>query len=91
MNPNDTIFYTRTDLNYEGVTTSHTTTRKNFEHMEKWDGRYLVERCSEKRYRRVQSEMFGREYDAGIQKKYNVGPNWRENRWFVEQVRPTYP
>lgn len=24
-----------------------------------------------------------------IQEKYNVGPNFEENRWFMEQVRPT--
>ena len=28
-------------------------------------------------------------YNRKIAEKYNVPINWRENRWFVEQVRPT--
>lgn len=30
-----------------------------------------------------------KEYDKKIMDKYKVGPNYRENRWFIEQVRPT--
>lgn len=30
-----------------------------------------------------------RNYDTAIMEKYNVGANYRENRWFMEQVRPT--
>jgi hypothetical protein len=29
------------------------------------------------------------EYDKAIMSKYNVGSNYKENRWFMEQVRPT--
>jgi len=47
--------------------------------------------------RRVSRSYFGRwqrgkqreEYSNRIQQKYNVGPDWEQNRWFVEQVRPT--
>jgi hypothetical protein len=28
-------------------------------------------------------------YSKAIQEKYNVSANWEQNRWFVEQVRPT--
>ena len=38
---------------------------------------------------RIRREMVHAEYDRRIQEKYNVGPGWENNRWFVEQVRPT--
>lgn len=28
-------------------------------------------------------------YDKAIMQKYNVGANYRQNRWLMEQVRPT--
>lgn len=28
-------------------------------------------------------------YDKAIMSKYNVSENYRQNRWFMEQVRPT--
>lgn len=28
-------------------------------------------------------------YDKAIMQKYNVGANYRRDRWFMEQVRPT--
>lgn len=34
-------------------------------------------------------EIAKKEYSRQIMEKYNVGPNWKENRWFMEQVRPT--
>jgi ABC-type transporter MlaC component len=33
-------------------------------------------------------EAFRKSYDKAIMQKYNVGANYRENRWFMEQVRP---
>jgi hypothetical protein len=30
-----------------------------------------------------------KKYSEAIQRKYNVGPNWEQDRYFVEQVRPT--
>jgi hypothetical protein len=30
-----------------------------------------------------------KQYDERIMEKYNVPANYRENRWFMEQVRPT--
>lgn len=36
-----------------------------------------------------QKEVLKKAYSEAIQKKYNVGSNWEQNRWFVEQVRPT--
>lgn len=30
-----------------------------------------------------------KQYDQAIMKKYNVGQDYKNNRWFMEQVRPT--
>lgn len=35
---------------------------------------------------RIEAKEFWRKR---IQEKYNVGPNFEDNRWFMEQVRPT--
>lgn len=32
---------------------------------------------------------FRKNYDKAIMKKYNVGANYRNSRYFMEQVRPT--
>ena len=38
--------------------------------------------------REYHNATFREWYDEQIAKKYNMPLNWRENRWFVEQVRP---
>lgn len=89
MEFDDIIYLSESDLNYGGVTTSRTITRRQFFEIKRYDGRYLRERCSFTRYNEIQREMSSRAYDLAIQKKYKVGPDWRQNRWFVEQVRPS--
>lgn len=42
----------------------------------------------EREVRAIERENFRKNYTAQIAEKYNVGTDWRENRWFVEQVRP---
>lgn len=37
----------------------------------------------------IQRQVRRDKYNAQIADKYGVPPNWRDNRWFVEQVRPT--
>jgi hypothetical protein len=52
-----------------------------------------IKRISAKRYNELSRQISRNEaykrYDKAIQEKYNVGENWQQNRWFVEQVRPT--
>lgn len=48
----------------------------------------IIRRVSPSYARRVLMAERGRAYSTEIQKKYNVGPDWQQNRWFVEQVRP---
>jgi hypothetical protein len=56
------------------------------------DGRYLYRRITEKQFDNAvhsYNRQISRDaYSKVIQKKYNVGPEWEQNRWFVEQVRP---
>lgn len=74
-------------------------TRKQFCRMikeQKENKRYYndyIKRISAKKYnelsRQISRNEAYKQYDKAIQKKYNVGENWQQNRWFVEQVRPT--
>jgi hypothetical protein len=69
--------------------------RENFARIraEKRNPDELIERVSAAKFiresRAIEREQSRLLYDKQIQKKYNVGPGWRDNRWFVEQVRPT--
>ena len=42
---------------------------------------------------KIKSEQYSiylkNQYSKAIQEKYNVGSEWQQNRWFVEEVRPT--
>lgn len=89
MKPDDVIYISKSDLNYQGVTTGHKIDRATWFRTKRWNGRYLIERITESRYDALMREERRREYDKAIQKKYKVGPDWRQNRWFIEQVRPT--
>jgi len=49
----------------------------------------VLRRVSPRYFRRWQRERLREEHSKAIQEKYNVGPNWRDNRWFVEAYQPT--
>jgi hypothetical protein len=53
----------------------------------------FVQRYGPNRWRKERDqsyrELLRTQYSKRIQEKYNVGPDWMQNRWFVEQVRPT--
>jgi hypothetical protein len=51
--------------------------------------RHIITRIGCNAASRIEAENSRKEYTRLIAEKYNVGLNWRENRWFVEQVRPT--
>lgn len=85
------------DLSYEGKETVSTISELNFARLPKSkDGSrklpgsklVLVERISPTKARQVEHERFSEEYDKLIAEKYNMPLDWRQNRWFVEQVRP---
>lgn len=64
---------------------------KKQERMDKYRDSYL-ERVSQSRFeseqRKDEIERMKKAYNSAIMKKYNVDSNWRNNRWFTEQVRP---
>lgn len=53
---------------------------------------YYFKRISASEYNKISRKIYRdnakKEYNKAIQAKYNVGENWQQNRWFVEQVRP---
>ena len=53
----------------------------------------LIQRITFDRYlkesNRIEREDFRKQYDKAIMQKYNVGSDYRNNRYFMEQVRPT--
>jgi hypothetical protein len=84
------VYIIVSDLNYEGGETARKISRQEWYKTKRWDGyRYLIERCSPKRYNEVRGAEFSQQYNRAIQEKYNVGPNYKNNRWFMEQVRPS--
>ena len=54
---------------------------------------WYFKRVSESKAAEIQEqtdrEQYRKNYDAAIMKKYNVGSDYKENRWFMEQVRPS--
>lgn len=89
MRTTDTIYISVSDLNYGGQTTAQAISRAAWWKRTQWDGRNLVQRISATAYDRIKYREFSRSYDKAIQAKYNVAPGWQQNRYFVEQVRPT--
>lgn len=83
------------DLNYGGGETVKRMSRVSFDRIKKdkkgnrFDGRYLYQRCSESKAKSVDYKNHSDWYNKQIAKKYGVSENWSNNRWFVEQVRPT--
>lgn len=53
---------------------------------------YFIERVGPNKFSlevsAIRREASRKKYDKAIMQKYNVGKNYRENRWFMEQVRP---
>lgn len=49
----------------------------------------IATEADEKELQQVERDLWHEKYTAAIAKKYSVGLDWRGNRWFVEQVRPT--
>jgi hypothetical protein len=83
------VYIIISDLNYNGGETAHVISRQSFYRRKRWDGRYLTQRCSESKYNEIKNQEWRKQYDKEIMKKYNVGEDYRQNRYFMEQVRPT--
>ena len=92
---NEKIFVAEYCLRYETrPTIIHEWTRARYDRAKREvrHNSYLVrvslERANE--ILRAEDKEYSRKaYDKAIMNKYNVGANYRQNRWFMEQVRPT--
>jgi len=53
----------------------------------------FIQRYSPKKWqheaRQIEREESRKAYDKAIMKKYNVGPDYRQSRYFMEEIRPT--
>lgn len=63
--------------------------RKHDRSMQDWYYKRVTESAANKILEAQAWDNARENYSKAIQKKYNVGPNWENNRWFMEQVRPT--
>lgn len=96
MKDSDTIYIIIYSLKYEAETTKfQRMDRKQFYNLrrQKRNQNELIQRASLTRWkeeaRQTEREEDQKWYDKAIQKKYNVGSDYKNNRWFMEQVRPT--
>ena len=88
------VFVLISDLNYDSQPDRvQIIERQEWYRKKRFKGRYLIQRISEEKYfekcEELEREKFKAEYKKRIQEKYNVGPNFEQNTWFMEQVRPT--
>lgn len=96
MKDTDIIYVIVYSLKYEADPTRYQRIeRKQFYNLRraKRNPNELITRASLTRWkeeaRQTEREEYSKQYDRAIQKKYNVGPDYKNNRWFMEQVRPT--
>ena len=94
---NEKIFIAEISLHYETrPTIIHEWTRERYcreiaERRRKKDDWWIKRVTLAEANRMIKQESkerYRKEYDQAIMNKYNVGPNYKENRWFMEQVRP---
>ena len=54
-----------------------------------WYYKRITPAMAEKIQDETSRNICRQQYDKAIMSKYNVDKNYRQNRWFMEQVRPT--
>lgn len=97
MYNNRTFYVADCDLSYKGKEIVKEMTELRFSTLPKAkDGsrfephsRHMIYRVSFERARSIMSAIYREEYVEKIAQKYNMPLDWENNRWFVEQVRPT--
>lgn len=99
MTSQDSIFILIHSLRYEKLPSqAQHVTRSQFYRMKEEQRRTkykdsFIERVSYSKWitesNSIEREAIRQAYDKAIMKKYNVGPDYRQNRYFMEEVRPT--
>jgi hypothetical protein len=87
------VFILESDLSYNGGERVKVISRAKWYKVKRFNRNILTERLTEKQYfikkEAIERDEFRKFYDKKIQEKYNVGPGYEFNRWFMEEVRPT--
>lgn len=92
------IYVAQISLHYESrPTIIHLWTRERYaralwERKQKpgdWYYRRVTERKADEMREDAAVERLRQQYDRAIQEKYGVGAGWKQDRYFMEQVRPT--
>lgn len=93
---NTPIYWEKISLHYESrPTVFYTGTREQYGLMKQecYKTDWYIKRVTYSRWSvdwsKQDFELFRQQYSKLIQEKYKVGPDWQQNRWFMEQVRPT--
>lgn len=96
----DIIFILVHSLKYEAEPTqAQIVSRAQFWRMKAQRKEYIkrdqfIERVSETKFsqevRAIRREAARKEFDKQIMQRFKVGPDFRQNRWFMEQVLPCY-
>lgn len=97
---NNEVIIAQISLHYEErPTIIHTWTRERYQQaieerkkdasMRDWYYKRITESKADKIRQTQQREARRKQIDQAVMEKYGVGADWRNNRWFVEQVRPT--
>lgn len=63
--------------------------RKKDRSLQDWYYKRITQSAADKIQRTQQREAWRKQIDQAVMEKYGVGADWRNNRWFMEQVRPT--
>lgn len=100
MKPDDIIFVLIHSLKYEAEPTqAQIVSREQFWRMKAQRKEYIkrdqfIERVSETKFsqevRAIRREAARKEFNNQIMQRFKVGPDYRNNRWFMEQVLPCY-
>jgi len=98
MKTDDIIFVLVHSLKYEAdPTQAQIVTREEYWRMKaqrKERRDQFIERVGpskfDKEVRDIRREAARKQFDKQIMQRFKVGPNYRENRWFMEQVLPCY-
>ena len=93
------VFIVRHSLKYDGndiyiyhVTRERYADMQNERKHDRYSDYYferVTARKAVKMRKEFRREQYEKEYNTAIAKKYGVSENWKNNRWFVEQVRPS--
>lgn len=96
----NTVIIAQISLHYqERPTIVHNWTRERYQQaiqerkqdrsLQNWYYKRITQSAADKIEQTQQREGRRKQIDQAVMEKYGVGADFRNNRWFMEQVRPT--